>query len=291
MTQPLEMRISLNALEHLGINLYSTVPAVLSEIVANAWDADATQVCVDLDRVSKTIVIKDDGTGMTRADVIDRFLMVGFRRRTAIGSMTPTLGRHPMGRKGIGKLSSFSIAEVVMVYTTKDDERTAFRMDVDAIRNRIKAGDDQPYCPDELTDWPDNMVDGTRIVLSGLQKKITTLTHKGLRQRLSRRFSIIGPKHDFKVLVNGTSVTPSDRGYYEHVEYLWTFGDQLEVKPLFKNLVDGREVEDRSAAISDRARASPENSWRVPIPVQTQEPPCGTSAVLTTTCATTEALA
>ena len=38
-------------------------------------------------------------------------------------------------------------------------------------------------------------------------------------------------------------------------------------------------------------RPSPENSWRVPIPVQTQEPPCGTSAVLTTTCATTEALA
>ena len=37
--------------------------------------------------------------------------------------------------------------------------------------------------------------------------------------------------------------------------------------------------------------ASPENSWRVPIPVQTQEPPCGTSAVLTITCATTEALA
>ena len=37
--------------------------------------------------------------------------------------------------------------------------------------------------------------------------------------------------------------------------------------------------------------SSPENSWRVPIPVQTQEPPCGTSAVLTTTCATTEALA
>ena len=34
---------------------------------------------------------------------------------------------------------------------------------------------------------------------------------------------------------------------------------------------------------------SPENSRRVPIPVQTQEPPCGTSAVLTTTCATTEA--
>ena len=41
-----------------------------------------------------------------------------------------------MGRKGIGKLSSFSIAQVVTLYTAKDDERTAFRMDVDAIRNR-----------------------------------------------------------------------------------------------------------------------------------------------------------
>ena len=40
-----------------------------------------------------------------------------------------------------------------------------------------------------------------------------------------------------------------------------------------------------------RQNFSPENSWRVPIPVQTQEPPCGTSTVLTTTCATTEALA
>ena len=47
----------------------------------------------------------------------------------------------------------------------------------------------------------------------------------------------------------------------------------------------------RAAMLSAETTASPENSWRVPIPVQTQEPPCGTSAVLTTTCATTEALA
>ena len=43
--------------------------------------------------------------------------------------------------------------------------------------------------------------------------------------------------------------------------------------------------------LKNKVNSSPENSWRVPIPVQTQEPPCGTSAVSTTTCATTEALA
>ena len=254
MTRPLEMRISLNALEHLGINLYSTVPAVLSEIVANAWDADATQVRVNLNRKDGTIVIQDDGTGMTRDEVIDRFLTVGFRRRTTIGSKTPNLNRHPMGRKGIGKLSSFSVARVVTVHTIKDGERTAFRMDVDAIRKRIKADDDKPYYPEELKDWSDGITKGTQIVLSGLEKNMTKLTQKALRQRLARRFSIIGPKQKFAVLINDTSVTPADRGYYEHIEYLWTFGDQSEAMPLFQNLEDGRSPEDRSAVISDIAR-------------------------------------
>ena len=256
MTQPLEMRISMNALEHLGINLYSTVPAVLSEIVANAWDADATQVCVDLNSADKMIVIQDNGTGMTRAEVMERFLNVGFRRRDAVGPKTPKLSRHPMGRKGIGKLSSFSIAQVVTFYTAKDGERTAFRMDVNAIRDHIAADDGVPYCPEELTDWPDNMAAGTRIVLSGLQKRISALTQKGLRQRLSRRFSIIGPKHDFVILVDGINVTPADRGYYEHIEYLWTFGDQSAVKPLFQNLADAREPEDRSLEIENLAQKS-----------------------------------
>lgn len=62
----LEMSISLNALEHLGMNLYSNVPSVLSEIVANAWDADATKVVIDLDRSAGKITIDDDGMGMSR---------------------------------------------------------------------------------------------------------------------------------------------------------------------------------------------------------------------------------
>lgn len=52
----LAMRISLNALEHLGMNLYSNVPAVLSEVVANAWDADAAKVDVHLDKAAGIIV-------------------------------------------------------------------------------------------------------------------------------------------------------------------------------------------------------------------------------------------
>ena len=43
------MRLSRNVLNHMGLHLYSNTPAVVAEVIANAWDADATEVDVDLD--------------------------------------------------------------------------------------------------------------------------------------------------------------------------------------------------------------------------------------------------
>lgn len=243
----LEMRISLNALEHLGMNLYSNVPAVLSEIVANAWDADASIVRIRLDKVSGVITIDDDGTGMTRDEVVDRFLTVGFRRRSALGDTTAK-GRRPMGRKGIGKLSTFSIAKIVEVYTQRDDERTAFSMDRDAIRGKIEADGNELYEPDELTVWPDDHLGGTRIVLSDLVSNMTKMTDAGLRRRVARRFSIIGPKNGFVVQVNDKEITAEDRGYHSALEYLWTYGDQAETVKLAKNVK--RSADDRSEAVT-----------------------------------------
>ena len=221
----LEMSISLNALEHLGMNLYSNVPSVLSEIVANAWDADATKVAINLDKSAGKITIDDNGMGMNRDEVIERFLNVGFKRRVELGPATPK-GRAPMGRKGIGKLSTFSIARIVEVYTLGDGEHTAFRMDRDTIRQQIESGTHETYAPEELTDWPDDHPGGTRIVLSKLSKNLTGMTDAGLRRRVSRRFLIIGPKNDFRVYVTGTEITPEDRGYQKVLEYVWTYGDQ-----------------------------------------------------------------
>jgi hypothetical protein len=51
------MTISLHVLDHLGLNLYSSMPAVLSEAVANAWDADAEKVEVTVDRTKQEITL------------------------------------------------------------------------------------------------------------------------------------------------------------------------------------------------------------------------------------------
>lgn len=75
------MTVDLNVLDHLGINLYSNIAAVLTEAVANAWDADAENVEIGIDPDGKFIEIKDDGIGMSIEDMNTKYLRVGYRRR------------------------------------------------------------------------------------------------------------------------------------------------------------------------------------------------------------------
>jgi hypothetical protein len=230
-TPPYVMELSLNVLEHLGINLYSNVPSVLSEVVANAWDADATRVTIHIEDAPFRIVIQDDGNGMTREEVNRRFLTVGYRKRDNEPGRTPK-GRAPMGRKGIGKLSLFSIADLITVETVKNGEKSAFQMNLNDIRDAIKQEGNteqkRPYQPEALDASTIDWVQGTRITLEQIRKRYTIRTPSALKKRLARRFSILGD--EFQVFVNEDAVVPADRGYYEKIQFLWTYGDQTEVE-------------------------------------------------------------
>lgn len=241
------MTVSLNVINHLGLNLYSNIPAVLSEAVANAWDADAKNVSITLDAAEKCIVITDDGHGMTLDTINDRFLSVGYQRRNRKEGRVTCGGRAVMGRKGIGKLSLFSVANQVRVFTVADerldlfqrpDERHAFVMRLPEIQEAIKQ-DRKSYLPPKLTDFPSEFTKGTRIELRELKKGIEGDMDVTLRRRLARRFSIIGEKHNFQVRINGEPITIRDRGYFRDVQFLWTYGDIdgeiLKQSELFKN--------------------------------------------------------
>ena len=221
-----EMRMSLNVLNHLGLNLYSNVPAVLSEVVANSWDADATQVDIVIE--SGKITITDDGHGMSATDINEKYLNVGYERRKAEPRQTARYHRTVMGRKGIGKLSLFSIAETVNVQTVKGEEKSGFVMSVAKIRAAIeRAGD--TYHPEPLNESEITLdKKGTQIILTDLKKRVSQTTSTALRKRLARRFSIIGAEHNFNVAIDEKRVTVEDRDYFHKLQYLWYFGSESE---------------------------------------------------------------
>ena len=201
---------------------------MLSEAVANAWDADAENVVIDIDPNNGMITIQDDGHGMSVDDANDRYLHVGYERRKSDGGAeTPKFGRRVMGRKGIGKLSLFSIADTVEVQSVKDDERHGFRMNAKEIEETIKDEEKDEYNPDPIDPEELNIGKGTKITLTDVKRRLHTSSN-ALRRRLARRFSIIGESHNFQIKLDGSPITIKDRGYHDNLEYIWTYGSRGE---------------------------------------------------------------
>lgn len=246
--KPLNFHIDINVLNHLGIGLYSSTPAVVTEVISNAWDADANDVAITVDPEADLIRVDDDGHGMNHGEVQNKFLCVGYsrRKREENGCLSQSGKRRVMGRKGIGKLAMFSLARHIQVVTRAEgNEAVAFEIDVEELKNRIEGvtpkqdgkaqpdGGEQPEADQEddrrSADYPVKQVDvpadftkehGTRITLTGLKNKINkTATY--LKPRLARRFGVFSDT--FKVTLNGGEITRADAGFYGDLQFLWHF--------------------------------------------------------------------
>lgn len=234
-----EFNVDVNVINHLGVGLYSSTPAALTELVANAWDADANEVAITVDPSNHVIIIEDDGHGMSADDIKSKFLKVGYSRRVnSINKhMSDSGKRRVMGRKGIGKLAIFALANEVKISSKKEGfEEIGFSVNVPDFKASLEAGKSYPL--DEFAPSPFPKGRGTRIelrqVLTGLQT-----TESYLRVKLARRFSVLDEGNDFSVVLNKKPVTRADRGFYQHVQFLWTFDDASgdAIKPLATTLV------------------------------------------------------
>ena len=113
------MQISWLTIDKLGIQMYDRVSAVLAELIANAYDADAENVTITLpfgqylarkvkgqiEDQGFEIIIEDDGTGMTSQEVNEYYLNVGYNRRAKRNEETPT-GSAGNGKKGHWEIST-----------------------------------------------------------------------------------------------------------------------------------------------------------------------------------------
>ena len=217
----LVLEIELTVINDLGIRLYGKLPPVMSEMVANSWDADAGKVEIRLPkgRISpeSEIVVKDDGTGMSRDDIVDKYLRIGRARRGEEGTDTTGRGRKVMGRKGIGKLAVFGVARTVTIETAKGGRRTKFRMRISDILDC--AGKKRVYRPQVIAyNEKTTNADGTTVTLTEL-KRATPVDVDAVRRGIARHFSVIGK--DFRMNINGKALTSSDKIGHTNVEKEW----------------------------------------------------------------------
>ncbi|MFN7107000.1 MAG: ATP-binding protein [Brevundimonas sp.] len=231
MTKSYKFEISLSVLNHLGRNLYRNFVTVLAEAVSNAWDAEASNVWIDIDATNTRFSIKDDGVGMSPDEFQNKFLKIGYSKRRD-GAQGTSSGRPYIGAKGIGKLALLSCAQRVSVFSkVEGGTYTGGVIDNVGLDDAIKSDNTADQYPledldfsliEKLTDGHDR---GTIIVFQGMGEQLkSSPQHIKKMLALSFKFSVIDPS--FNIHVNGSLVGEDDlRDLAQSTEFLWLVND------------------------------------------------------------------
>jgi signal transduction histidine kinase len=106
-------------LSEIGEKLVTTPHVALSELVKNAYDADATEVHVTIradENDLPTVEVRDNGHGMTLNDVRRYWMRIGTTNKVDVQS-SPRFGRRRTGAKGIGRFACRRLGRVLELET------------------------------------------------------------------------------------------------------------------------------------------------------------------------------
>jgi signal transduction histidine kinase len=199
----------------LGEELISDEVIAIVELVKNAYDADAANVLLNLSRATNparaSIVVRDDGDGMTLDTLFDAWLQPatswkrpgGRKRRSASG-------RYPLGEKGVGRFAADKLGATLELVTRARDssEEVQLRVNWDAF-------DENAYLDEVQTAWvvraPRTFrgnAHGTLLRICGLRTTwdadLLSRVHEGLARLVSpsidrseQAFSVVVDSPDF----------------------------------------------------------------------------------------------
>ena len=229
--KPYRMEFDVGTIKHLGLQMYSTLPPVIAELVANAWDANATKVEITIpempiDQSTSKIVISDDGIGMSDTDVRGKYLIIGRDRREKDHSdeTASPYKRKIMGRKGIGKFSAFGIAKEIVVESVKDGNVSHFRMNYD----ELLAEEDKREIEFPPLPPTDTVHQGTKIILKYITKfKNRRIPIGTIRRGLARRFAVIGEQNGFEVIINDEPISIEERNLHHRTRIIRICGNTI----------------------------------------------------------------
>ncbi|MGI6636034.1 MAG: ATP-binding protein [Christensenellales bacterium] len=243
-------------LQLLGPNLYTNIYYVLGEIIANAYDADAENVYIIYDTENNTIIVEDDGTGMTYEQFNARFLPIGVNSRNSEDTTYTESGqRKRIGRKGIGKLAALSVAERVKVISVRNGDKSGCILSLNISSKNSDGRYEIPAIPEDQIVFRkiDASKSGSSIIMENSRYSINK-TIESAKRNISLIFPF--PSQSFRihlenlstgatatiddttkdiVMLSDALITFSDENS-KHNEYLISLHDAFDVGRYFRSI-------------------------------------------------------
>ena len=178
-----KFRVS-SALKNLiGKDLITNDNVAIFELVKNSYDAYATKV--ELTFNEDSIIISDNGKGMTYDDLISKWLFLGFSAKKngtedseadKHKSYRDNINRHYAGAKGIGRFSCDRLGEKLELRTKNESSSTTEVLFVnwtDFEKDQLEEFVDIAVQHESISDisiFPDNKKTGTILKISCLHE-------------------------------------------------------------------------------------------------------------------------
>jgi len=126
------VRFSVDAgiINRLGMELVARHETAVSELVKNAYDADATNVEIifkETLKIGGTLVIEDNGLGMTKEQLINGFMRLSSSEKLHY-PRSPRYDRKRAGKKGIGRFSTQRLGKKLTIITQTLEAKEALKV-------------------------------------------------------------------------------------------------------------------------------------------------------------------
>jgi signal transduction histidine kinase/Asp-tRNA(Asn)/Glu-tRNA(Gln) amidotransferase C subunit len=190
----------------LGRELVAKQETALGELVKNAYDADATFCTVTLnnDGHGATFDITDDGSGMSRDDLINGFMRLASDSKVR-NPRSPVFNRSRAGKKGIGRFATERLGRHLTITTQTSAEDHGWTVTIDW--EAFQQGGDLGLIANRIAPCAKERDHGTRLSIGHLRDVWTDADLKRVYRYLA---SLLEPMYD--EVENRRH--PSDAGFF-----------------------------------------------------------------------------
>lgn len=168
-----KVRFSVDAgvIDRLGKELVARHETAVSELIKNAYDADATYVSlnfIDADDFGGTLIITDDGNGMNREQLVNGFMRISSSDKIHT-PVSPKFKRKRAGRKGIGRFSAQRLGEKLTIITQSSFSKNAYKVSIDW--SSYKMDEDLMLISNSIEEIPreKSIANGTTLIVEDLR--------------------------------------------------------------------------------------------------------------------------
>ncbi|MCF6182730.1 ATP-binding protein [Lutibacter sp.] len=181
------IRFSVDAgiIDRLGTELVARQETAVSELVKNAYDADALKVSLTFensDLTGGTLYIEDDGLGMTKEQLVNGFMRLSSTDKLR-NPFSERYKRKRAGQKGIGRFAVQRLGEKLTITTqTKDDD---IALVVSFNWEEYQGDKDLSNITNKIHSIPKRKEEGTILKIEGLKDKWTQAAIKRIYRYVS----------------------------------------------------------------------------------------------------------